>query len=395
MAKLSTPEFTISQEISPHKIITDRCVPSDYDEEGNHSAIRAVILRVARHDQPEDKPIKTAAGTGQPGYFGDGGAATGALLNEPFNICFGPNDEMYIADASNHCIRRVDQQTGLISTVAGCGRKGYSGDGGLATAAIMNEPYGVVADRQGNLFIVDRLNACIRFVDAKTGLISTLAGTGKSGCDGDGGLAKLAQLTEPNGLALDGHGALYIADVSNNRIRKVVLKTGIITTICGTGKQKFAGDGGLAADASINGARAVDVDRSGNIYICEREGNRIRKIDAKSGIIRTIAGTGAAGYSGDNGPAIEAKLNGPKWVSVDTRGMIYVVDTENHCVRRIDQKTRLMTTVVGNGQLGDSGDGGSAADARMNRPHGCIVHNGLLYIADTENHRVRAFQISP
>lgn len=366
-----------------------------YYEEGANSAIRAVTLKVTRHDQPEARPITTVAGTGQAGYSGHGGLSTNARLNEPFHVCFGPNGEMYIADASNHCIRRVEQQSGQISTVAGCGRKGYSGDGGLATAAAMNEPYGVVADSQSNLYIVDRLNACIRYVEIKSGLISTLAGTGKQGYGGDGGPAKQAQLREPNGLALDGHGALYIADVSDNRIRKVDLKTGIITTVCGTGLRKFAGDGGLAVNASIDGARAVDVDRAGNIYICEREGNRIRKINAKSGIIRTIAGTGTEGYSGDNGTALMATFNGPKWVSVDSRGMVYVVDTENHCVRRIDQKTGIITTIAGCGQLGDSGDGGPAKDARMNRPHGCIVHNGILYIADTENHRVRACPVSP
>ncbi len=337
--------------------------------------------------------IHTEAGTGHAGYSGDGGLASKAALNEPFDICFGPHNEMYIADASNHCIRRVDQKSGLITTVAGCGSKGYSGDGGGATIAKMNEPYGVAADSRGNLFIVDRLNAAVRYVDAKTGIISTLAGNGTSGYKGDGEPAKFAQLKEPNGLALDARGNLYIADVSDNRIRKVDLKTKIITTICGTGIRKFSGDGGLAVHASIDGARAVDVDRSGNIYICEREGNRIRKIDIHSGNIHTIAGTGAAGYSGDNGPALQAALNEPKWVSVDAYGNVFVVDTENHCIRRIDQKTGIITTVAGDGKQGESGDGSAAKEARMNRPHGCVVHHGILYIADTENHRVRACKL--
>jgi sugar lactone lactonase YvrE len=337
----------------------------------------------------EPATLRTVVGTGSAGYSGDGGPALQAQLNQPFHVSFGPQGEMYIADSANHAIRRVDRKTGRITTVAGCGRKGYSGDGGLATSATMNEPYGVVVDRAGNLYIVDRLNACIRYVDAKTGIISTLAGTGTPGYSGDGGLAGFAQLREPNGLALDGKGALYIADVADNRIRKVNLKDRVITTVCGTGRRAFAGDGGPARAASIDGARAVDVDRQGNLYLCERAGNRIRKIDARTGIIRTIAGTGAEGYSGDNGPAPAATFRGPKWISLDADGALYVVDTENHCVRRIDPKTGTITTVAGNGTQGGAGDGGPPAQAQLDRPHGCVVRNGLLYIADTNNHRIR------
>jgi sugar lactone lactonase YvrE len=336
-----------------------------------------------------DDVLRTVVGTGAPGYSGDGGPATAAQLREPFHVSFGPRGELYVAEAANHCIRRVDPD-GKIRTVAGCGRKGYSGDGGPATAATLNEPYGVVADRRGNLFIVDRLNACVRRVDAATGVISTLAGTGTPGYSGDGGPATAAQLKEPNGLALDGRGHLFVADVSDNRIRRIDLEAGQISTVAGTGRRAFSGDGGPAAAASIQGARAVDADGEGNLYVCEREGNRIRRIDARSGVIRTIAGTGAEGYSGDGGPALAATFRGPKWISLDGEGGLYVVDTENHCVRRIDLRSGRIATVAGDGKQGSTGDGGPATAARLDRPHGCCVRDGILYVADTNNHRVRA-----
>jgi streptogramin lyase len=336
-----------------------------------------------------DTTMRTVAGTGSAGYTGDGGPATEAQLHDPSHVSFGPRGEMYVAETLNHCIRRIDPKTGIITTVAGCGRKGYSGDGGPATAAAMNEPYGVVADRHGNLYIVDRLNAVVRRVDAKSGIITTLGGTGERGYSGDGGPAIKAQMKEPHGLAIDGKSNVYVADVADCRIRKIDAKTGIITTVVGTGKRVFAGDGGPAAEASIHGARAVDVDKAGNIYICEREGNRIRKVDAKSGIIQTIAGTGPAGYSGDGGPALNATFRGPKWLQVTADGSIYVVDTENHAIRRIDQKTGMITSVAGNGKPGNGGDDVSPTQAQLNRPHGCCVHNGMLYIADSVNNRVR------
>lgn len=355
----------------------------------------ALWLTGTRAEEAGKDAMRSVVGIGVAGYSGDNGPATAARLDQPFHVSFGRSGEMYVADTFNHCIRRVDPKNGKITTVAGCGRKGYTGDGGPATDATMNEPYGVVADARGSLYIVDRLNACVRRVDASTGIITTLAGTGKPGYSGDGGPAPTAQLREPNGLALDGRGNLYIADVSDNRLRKVDLKSGLITTACGTGERKFAGDGGPASAASIQGMRAVDVDSAGNIYLCEREGNRIRKIEAKTGFIRTIAGTGQAGYSGDNGPALAATFRGPKWVHVDRKGALYVIDTENHCVRRIDPKTLLITTIAGNGRQGGAGDGGPATEAQLDRPHGCSVRDGILTIADTNNHRIRACPAEP
>jgi sugar lactone lactonase YvrE len=253
----------------------------------------------------------------------------------------------------------------------------------------MNEPYGVLPDRDRNLFIVDRLNCVIRRVDAKTGVITTYAGNGQKAYGGDGGPARQASMKEPNALDFDPQGNLYIADVTDNRIRKVDAKTGIITTAAGTGRREFAGDGGPAAQASIQGARGVAFARDGTMYICEREGNRIRKVDPKTGVITTIAGAGQKGYTGDGGPALQATFNGPKWIHVGADGLVYVVDTENQCVRRIDPRNGIITTVAG-GREGAEGDGGPATTAGMGRPHGCWVdERGDLFTADTNNHRVR------
>jgi hypothetical protein len=338
--------------------------------------------------------ITTVAGTGKPGYGGDGGKGTEALLNQPFHCELDAGGNLLVAEANNHCIRKLDLRTGTLQTVAGNGKKGYSGDGGKAAEATFNEPYAVVADRNGDLYIVDRLNAVVRRVDGKTGTVATIAGNGKKEYAGDGGKATEASLREPNDCILDGQGGLLIADVADWRIRRVDLKSGMITTFAGTGRVKgkvdrsTIGDGGPAAKAVIVGARAVCVDGRGNTYICEREGNAIRKVDAQ-GTITTIAGTGTAGYDGDGGAAVKAAFRGPKAVRCDAQGNIYVVDTENHAIRKIDVKTGVVTTVAG-GRKGPEGDGGDAAKAGLDRPHGCVIDGkGNIYIADSNNHRVR------
>ena len=333
--------------------------------------------------------IRTVAGNGRPGNDGNGLTASMATLNQPFGLCFGPHNEMYIADAGAHCVRVV-QADGIIHAFAGCGLAGYSGDGGAATSARLNEPYAVECDKSGNVFIADRLNACVRFVQAGSGKIFTMAGTGKAGYSGDGGIATMAQLKEPNGLALDNAGHLLIADVADNRIRSVNLSSGTITTLAGTGEQSDDGDGDVAARSALNGARAVAAAPDGNLYICERSGHRIREIEHRIGIIRTIAGTGKPGYSGDGRSAVLAAFNGPKWITLAPDKSLYVVDTENNVVRRIADSTGIITTIAGCGIRGSEGDGGSAIKAKLNRPHGCCIHAGTLYIADSENHRVRA-----
>jgi hypothetical protein len=344
---------------------------------------------------PSDPPgvLRNLAGTGAGGHSGDGGPALQATLNEPFHCDVDALGNLYIAESASHCIRKVDLKTGIITTVAGSGKKGYA-DGVKAAEATFNEPYAVVVSKQRDLYIVDRLNAVVRKVDGQTGIVRTVAGNGTKGYSGDGGLGHLAMLKEPNDCCFDGQGGLLIADVGDWRIRRLDLATGIITTFAGTGRPKTIpdrgqrGDGGPAAKAVLVGARAVCVDGPGNTYICEREGSSIRKVTT-DGVITTIAGTGQQGYAGDGGAARQALFKGPKGIRCDKDGHLYVVDTENHAIRKIDARTNIVTTVAG-GRKGTGGDGGPATQAGLDRPHGCIVDAaGVLYIADSNNHRVR------
>lgn len=335
--------------------------------------------------------ISTVVGTGEKGYSGDGGPARAARLNNPFDVTFDSAGNLFLSDTFNHVVRRVDARTGVITTVAGAGRPGFDGDGGPATEAHMNEPYGIVVDRRGNLYIADRLNRRVRRVDGKTGTMSTLTGDGSKTGSGDAGPAVKAGLNEPNGLALNpSETLLYIADVADNRVRSVDLGTGIISTFAGDGRAQHRGDGGPARQASIAGARAVDVGSVGTVYLVERQGNRVRAIDPQGEKIITVAGTGAKGYSGDGGPALEATFNGPKEIAADRLGHLFVVDTENHAIRRSQPNSGSVTTVAGAGTKGPGGDGGPGPRAQLARPHGVAVGpDGAIYIGDTENHRIR------
>ena len=341
--------------------------------------------------------VTTAVGTGQQGDSGDDGPAILAQLNQPFGVCVDARGNAFFADTFNHRIRKIDRQTGVITTVAGTGKKGFSGDGGPAREAMLDEPYGVAVDDAGNLYFADRLNRRVRRVDARTGHIATIAGTGQATSSGDGGPATLASMVEPNGLAVDRDGRnLYIADVAGHRIRKVDLPRGQISTFSGTGKPRHDGDHGPAARASIWGARAVALGSDGTVYILEREGNRLRAVDPRTGSITTIAGTGIKGYSGDGGPAVNATFNGPKELAVDRRGNLWIVDTENHAIRLVEAGTGLIRTVAGTGRAGGDGDGGPAIRARLDRPHGVAVAlDGSIWIGDTNNHRIRLVRAGP
>jgi sugar lactone lactonase YvrE len=334
--------------------------------------------------------ITTAVGTGGKGFAGDGGPAEKALLNGPFDVCFDRAGNLYFSDTFNNRIRRVDARSGVIATVAGNGDKGFSGDGGPAVNAALNEPYGVVIDRAGNLFIADRLNRRVRRVDAASGIISTLAGTGEPAYGGDGGPGAEAGLAEPNGLAFGpGETRLYITDVADNRVRVVDLASGTIATFAGTGAAEHSGDGRPASEAGTFGARAVKVGPDGTVYILERQGSSLRAVDPVTGNISTIAGTTARGYSGDGGPALAAVFDAPKEMAIDRDGTLLIVDTENHAIRRIDRRTGIVTNLAG-GRQGPGGDGGPAEAAGLDRPHGAVVGpDDALYIGDTNNHRVR------
>jgi DNA-binding beta-propeller fold protein YncE len=332
--------------------------------------------------------ISTVAGTGAQGYAGDGGPAVQAQLNNPFDLAFDPHGNLCFSDTYNHCIRLIDQRTGVITTIAGTGQQGFSGDGGPATEAQMNQPYGIVIDRSGNIYVADRLNQRVRRINTN-GAITTLAGDGSGKFSGDGGPSASAGLAEPNGMAFDReHRRLFIADVADNRVRVVDLGTGVITTFAGTGNGRHAGDGGPAAAADIFGARAVALAPDNSLYILERQGSSLRRVH--NGIIETVAGTGARGYGGDGHDARHAVFNAPKEMAVDPAGNVFIVDTENHAIRLIDAQTWIVTTIAGTGEAGPGGDGGAAQLASLARPHGAVVGpDGAVYIGDSENHRVR------
>ncbi len=337
-----------------------------------------------------DPTISTIVGSGRQGGAGDGSPARLAELDQPFDVAYDRDGHLYLSDTFNHRIRKVDAKSGLIITVAGSGQKGFDGDGGPANKAKLNEPYGLAFDRLNNLYIVDRLNRRIRKVEASTGVITTVAGDGSKLTSGDNGPGPKAGLAEPNGIAIMGEN-LYVADVTGHRIRKLDLGSGLITTFAGDGQSKDLGDGGPASQASINGPRAVEAASDGSVYILERNGNRLRVVDPSSGIIRTIAGTGKKGNSGDGGPALAATFDGPKELCLDRLGNILIVDTENQTIRHIDLKTNMITTVAGSGQRGGLGDGESALKAQLDRPHGvAVAPDGTIVIGDTNNHRIRA-----
>ncbi len=330
--------------------------------------------------------ISTVAGTGTQGHAGDGGPATSALLNNPFDLAFDPDGNLVFSDTYNHRICKIDARTQAISTVAGIGEGGFSGDGGPATAARLNQPYGVIVGPDGSIFFADRLNGRVRKVDQR-GMISTFAGNGSGKYSGDGGPAAVAGLAEPNGLAL-ADNRLFITDVADHRVRLVDLRTGMISTFAGTGEGRHDGDGGPADKAGIFGARAVAFAPDGSLYVMERQGSSIRRI--RNGIIETVAGTGERGYGGDGGDARKAVFDAPKEMAVASNGDIFVVDTENHAIRVIDAATWIVRTIAGNGTAGPHGDGGPAENAGLARPHGAVVaKDGAVYIGDSENHRVR------
>ena len=323
--------------------------------------------------------LKTIAGNGTAGYSGDGGPAPVAELNTPDGISFDRQGNLYIADELNNVIRKVDT-AGNISTVAGNGTAGFSGDGGSATKAELNNPFGVTADSAGNLYIQDTGNARIRKVDT-TGTITTIAGNGTLGYTGDGGPATNAELNQNQGARFDAAGNLYFADCGNGAIRKIDT-SGIINTVAGNGTNGFSGDGGPATAAELSCPSGVAIDASGELFIADFFNNRIRKVDGK-GIITTIAGNSAYGYAGDGGPAVSATLNLPNDVSLDKNDDLYIADTGNNRIRKIDT-TGTITTVAGG--LNNAGSAG------VNSPAAVTVDaSNNLYFSDTVNNAVREY----
>ena len=420
-----------------------------FDRKGNlyivdtgHNVVRVVTS--------DDGAIETLAGNGEKGFSGDEGPAGEASLSSPIGISVAPNGDVFIADTENHRIRMIDGQTGIITTLAGTGQSGFSGNGGPATAASLSSPQAVLY-LDGDVLVADTNNHAVRRIDRQTGIIAPLAGTGFPGFLGDQGPAGSARLLFPTRLAVDSSGNVYIADTSNLRIRKVSAETGIITTVAGTGENGFSGDNGPptsaalslpvglavnaaddlfiadvgnhrvrrvsasrnvsapsivtvagdgeppttgdgqpATEASLSYPAGTVVDSSGNLFIAEAGHHRVRRVDAESRIIISVVGTDERGFSEDGVSAAGALLNVPSALALDSSGSLLIADRENHRVRRVDLQTGVVTTIAGNGQPGFSGDGGPGTGASLFSPQGLAVDGqGNVFIADTGNHRVR------
>ena len=325
--------------------------------------------------------VSTIIGSGQPGN-------SDHAVNNPYGVVIGPDGALYFCDLDNQMIRRVDLVSGATTVVAGNGSRGYQGDGGLATEASLNMPHEIQFHPNGDLYIVERDSHVVRKVVAATGIISTVAGTGVEGFSGDGGPASAAQLRRPHSIVFTPTGDLLICDIGNHRIRRVDFSTGAIRTFGGTGERGRTPDGAPLEGTALNGPRAMALDPEGSLFLALREGNAIYRIDLETQTIHHVAGTGEQGYSGDGEAAVKATLAGPKGLAYDKR-KLYVADTENHVIRRIDLDTGVIRTVLGTGQRGD-GPEPEPLLCKMNRPHGVFVDSeGRLLVGDSEAHRIR------
>lgn len=348
--------------------------------------------------------INTYAGNGSSGYTGDNGQALQAAFNNPSSVAIDKLNNLYIADAVNHVIRKINSVTGVITTVAGSNSIGFSGDNGLATQAKLSFPYAVAVDTIGNIFIADRDNNRIRMVNKVTGLIITIAGTGATGYSGDGGPATSAKLHFPNFITLDKNGNFYFSQ-SQNIVRKIDMSTNLISTVAGNGNFTgvnmiggYSGDGGQAVLAELDRPFDIVVDAQFNLFIADYGNHRIRKVNLLSGIITTVAGNGASTFTGDGGLATNASLSMPWGLGMDQNEALYVTDVGNQRVRKIDKNTGVINTVAGTCTASStcypnnnfSGDGGPAILAELDLPTDVTLNNiGEFFIVDTHNQRIR------
>ena len=336
--------------------------------------------------------ISTIAGSNTAGFSGDGAAATSAKLNVPISVSLDSSRNLYIADSANDRIRKVTASTGKIATFAGSNSEAYAGDGGAATSAALDSPYFTLVDPSGNVYISDLANQVVREVNSG-GTISTIAGNNQYGFTGDGTTATNAEMNHPFGLAMDSKGDLYIADSNNHRIR-MVATDGTIFTVAGNGAQGFSGDGGSALNASLNTPFGVAIDSAGNLFIADSANHRIRRVGT-NGTITTVAGNGKAGFSGDGGPATAAQLNRPWAVAVDASGTLYIADYSNSRIRQVTPDG-VINTIAGGTGPGYTGDGGPALNAKLNFPTGVAVDSsGNVYVADSSNNVIRLLTPTP
>jgi len=432
----------------PAGIVVDTTANIIYFADNNNSAIRAITVSTGK--------IATVAGNGSANYTGDGGLATAATLSFPERFGFDKSGNMYIADEANYVIRKVDVSTKKISTIAGTGGYGYSGDGGLATAATFTFVTGLCIDASGNIYLSDQVSNRVRKIDASTKKISTVAGNGISFYSGDGVVATASSVYHPADLSVDKSNNLYIADNSNNRIRKVAASNQFISTVVGDGTDGFtgapgalqaqlspqavtadpignfyiadgpyfdvrainianssfiyagspspnptpsvkgySGDGGLATSALFNAPFSVAADASNAIYIADVFNNVVRKINYNTKIVTTIAGNNTAGFSGDGGAATSAQLSNPYGIALDKAGNLYIADALNNRIRKVDAGTQKISTIAGGSTAGDAGDGGLATAAKLNYPYAVAVDTaGNIFIADKGNKRVRKITVS-
>ncbi|MCW3122508.1 MAG: hypothetical protein JWQ38_2000 [Flavipsychrobacter sp.] len=338
--------------------------------------------------------ITTICGNDTPGYSGDNGLAKKGELNVPDGVCLDRKGNLYIADAFNHAIRKINLASNIITTIAGNGIAGFSGDGGFATNSQLFVPEDVFTDNADNIYIADANNNRIRKITASTGIITTIAGSGPTGVNvsnatGDGGQATDAHLNNPSALCLDNNGNIYIADYGNNKIRKIDGVTGIITTAVGNGASVYSHDGLPGTAIGIAGPIEVFTDVIGNVFYCDQYNHSIRKLDASTGNITTVVGNGIAGYSGDNDQATEAQLNQPSCISVNEKGDLFIAQYFDGVIRKVDGKTNIITTIAGKVERGFSGDGGIATEAQLRCGNFVLDHHGTMYIADMDNNRIR------
>lgn len=330
--------------------------------------------------------IATIAGTTVAGFSGDNGPATAAQLYGPLGIAVDSAGNIYFADRFNDRVRKINT-TGIITTIAGTGTGGYNGDDIAATTAQLNDPFGVAVDNAGNVYVADHSNHRVRRI-SNTGIITTVAGTGTAGYNGDDIAATTAQLNEPRGVAVDKFGHLFIADQANNRVRQVTLSTGIISTIAGNGTQGFSGDGGPATAAMLNGPYAMAADTFHNLYICDVDNQRVRKINW-AGTITTVAGTGVGSYNADGIPATNAQLNEPIGIAVNAGGELFIADAWNERIRKVDL-SGIISTYAGIGTAGVGLDSVAATACAFYYPYGIAVNSaGNIYICDQGNQRIR------